>query len=67
MTTYKITFTSKSAIGIALYELFAWDVSLSQYCVSSTDFSIYHASANVVDVITESLAQIQYAIEEEQK
>lgn len=61
--TYKIIFSSRSWAAIALWELHAWNISDSKYSLNVIDNVIYHASAGVVDVITESIPLTNYSIE----
>lgn len=65
--TYKITFTDRTAAAIALWEIHAWDISESHYNLDTFNNVIYFASAQVVDVITESVPAKYFKVEVEQK
>lgn len=65
--TYKITFTSRLYAGLALWEIHAWGIPESHYNLDTSKNIIYFASAQVVDVITESVPARYFSVEVEQK
>mgnify|MGYP001305436709 CR=1 FL=1 len=59
--TYTIKFTSRTWAAIALWELHAWEVSDAKYRVNFEDETIFHANANVVDIIIESIPKCYFS------
>lgn len=57
---YHITFKSRTAVGLFLYELRMWGVKGTRYTVN--DLTVSTKNTNVVDVATESFAASEYAI-----
>lgn len=57
---YKITFKSRTAVGLFLYELRMWGVRDTRFGVN--DLTVTTKDSNVVDVCTESVAASQYSI-----
>ena len=63
--TYKITFDNRAMAGLALWEIVCWGVKDSEYTIDKKATAIKYASANVVDVVTESVPSKYFTVETE--